>query len=442
MATSSAELAALLESLQGNSGPSKQQQFFQALGTLGAGLGRAGATRTLNQPAIPVSEALGAFAQDLERGRQRARQERSNTLALNLQAAPAIAKLKRQERFDANKEGRIKAAEIAGVPKATIELLKLQNTPEAYASVFLKAKSLQNSVGQTKFNAQLALARLGNTGLTQIAKLNKNLKDGKITKEQHAAGIKKATNISDSGVKTLADVMLKQISGAGARADATAAQNVRTRSAAVFTQARLVKEAAKILQTEGGKVQGIVRIGGRLIQGAKSQIKAIINAKDSDTTSRVSRALNGIETDLASFDFGNLAAQGAKFKSTMIGMAILRARADEKGRLSDDDVQRALTQVGASSISPEEAIGAMFSSIKQSVFRVEDEIDGGLSEGAQKLVAKTHGNKKFRENVKKRLGDFSDAVFGDNPLSIFGGGGSASSPNVQQLPSGSTFTIK
>lgn len=435
-------LQALVDALSQQSAGDRQQNFFRALGQLGAGLSAAGAP-TLGQPnPNTIGQALGTFGAALDTGRDKSF-KRNATLA---QLRPLLRAEARQKRFEENFDNRIKALQTAGISPAIVELAKQTGTPEEFTSVMQTAITQGGALQRARIAAAASLSK----GTLKPFRLKQDFggfKKGETIVGTRTAGKDSLSVLGADGksvevpsgvleravegdlLQPIADLLNKQLAKGEASQGAKAAQTIRGRAAAVTAMARLTKSAAEVLEKSGGSAQSLVAAGTRLIQGAKSQINTILNSRDNDISSSTKKAVNGNEKALDSFEFGNLANQNAAFKSNMLALAVLRARAEEKGRLSDQDIQRSLTQVGANAVSPEEAFGAMFAALQSSVGRIEDEIDVGLSPDVRKLVGDLSGG-KFREMVKKRLGRFSDQVFGDGLK--FGQPAAARAPGIPE----------
>ena len=410
MAKSTPDLAALLQSL---SQPA-QPDIWQALGSLGQGLSAAGRT-TVGRPAQEtVGGALGGFAGSLAQTRQ---QDQANKLR-QLQTLSAVSQLqavdkkqKRDKYFEDIKDDLVRSFKSI-MPTLQYETLQTMakfgdsDTVLNYIKDFAKT----DATGQAAARIAQIKGDFQNRG--QIAKNNRDFADKIITKEQWEAKNKLLTTRGSDIVKSLTGFLERQEGAAVAKIDVKTAQDFRERATTAASMATLTSSAADMLERHQGDVQGFSRALETGTSGLKAQVTTQAKKlfSGNDFSSETKAAVNGDIKALDALPWGNLAGQGAAFKSTMLSLAMLRARVDEKGRLSDDDVKRAIAGVGADYSSPDAALGAMFSSMRGSVDRLENEMEIGMSEGAQKHLGNLTGG-KFRNLIKKRLGKYSGPVF-------------------------------
>jgi hypothetical protein len=407
MATSRTQLAQTLADLKRQAGSDKTSALL-------LGISQAFRPQTSFQPLPGVD--FGQIGSSLQRADRNAAFKKFSAIqeAGLLQTFQKNDRaLRRQSNFLKNKDDLIKGMEPF-LSKGQISVFKGIED----ADTFFKVSAAAAQADATG-NIKKQIAQFNQTNKTRgaIAKNNADFAENKITKAQFLDKDKLLRTREESGLKSLADVIKTQLARGEANQGTKAAQVIRDRAAAVATSARLTVTVANILEKSGGDVQALVAGARKLIAGARSQVAAIVKANPG-LSSTLGKAARGDVKAQDKFDFGNMATEGAEFKSTMLNLAILKARAEEKGRLSDDDIQRGLTQVGANAFSPGEALGAMFASLRNSVSRIEDEIDIGLAPDIRARLKDLAGG-GFRKKIRQRLGRFADPVFSGNLL--FGG---------------------
>ncbi|GJM17469.1 MAG: hypothetical protein DHS20C13_27960 [Thermodesulfobacteriota bacterium] len=124
-------------------------------------------------------------------------------------------------------------------------------------------------------------------------------------------------------------------------------KDLRVKTRRFLSQSNKVLASVKNNSKQLGVVGALARVGGEI----KSTVQNFANANGIDM-SEVSRDIN-------SYDYGDLAAESAGFKTQLFSVALLFASASGLGEgraLTDKDVQRAIDNIGGSTNDPNQLI--------------------------------------------------------------------------------------
>lgn len=124
-------------------------------------------------------------------------------------------------------------------------------------------------------------------------------------------------------------------------ADKTTSRDLRASQAALMGVLRASKFAEKIVKAEGGKVLGLTGAGARIFNNVRSEIQSALGSGDKTSMSYLN-------------DFArSVGIRNEQLRSVVIDMAFAMATSREPGKLTNQDVERAIQTIGAATSDPE-----------------------------------------------------------------------------------------
>jgi len=361
----------------------KEQLLSSALLALGGGLLQGGAPR-VGSPAPGFGPGILALQNSLQSGRdnifkkEMLKQElgiKEQSLALkNKLAGRKIAKEDRELAGEAKAktflfgDGTSTAGIISSLPKdqqPAIRALAEVNSQKAaeVSSDLLKKPNLQlrNAGGRV---------------------LGINPQTGEVIKDYGSA--------EDSGLTAIADAFSKSLG----RNEAKAVVDLRGDVAVGLSLGKATRNALSDIKKSGG--------GAVSLTSALSRAGKVIQ----NEARTVAREFN-VSLNIGDYDFGSLSNESATFKSSILNLAVMTARAQQGSRLSDRDVKDALRRVGGGNLDPEAAKAAMMRSLDESIGAIEDRIETtSIPENLRKGLLARGG---LADRTRKILGPFKSS---------------------------------
>lgn len=224
-----------------------------------------------------------------------------------------------------------------------------------------KPKEFTLSPGQKRFDAkgkEIASLPDDEKPLSNTGRVVSDFKKGLITKEQMVESLSKK-GMAMSVDPTTGEIIMTE-GGPGAL---TAAQ--RGKAADTFTNKVISGEKFVVLSNEImdsvannaaqiGVTGAIARLGDEIKSAAQNLVSLGVDTSE-------------ISNELKDYDFGSLASESAEFKTNALTLALIFASATGLGEgrsLTNQDVQRSLDSIGASTNSPEQLRSKLMASQK------------------------------------------------------------------------------